>query len=246
MDAGPAAKSIETYRAYAAKEKRISLGYDIVSKNLSYASSLLGGFLFDSFNRTKSACTYEFHKKGSQATYALLLNKKWILQDGANFFYFPGLARDGIFGAGETFHPRLREVKASSPYHKDEQNRLGNDAISTNCVNFRGGEQRFKVNETLTDDEKSDIRKMMHFAMESAKFLIGAKIMSLNGEVFKVPNETAEAQAMIASQRLALQKMGESWIGDDWTAPEDESIEAGAAAESGSAGAAAAATAAVN
>lgn len=241
----PVAKAIETYRALA-QGKKDDLRGKSNSMDLSYASSLLGGLLFDSYNRRQGACTYAYHTKGTAFTYSLRLNKKWALQDGANLFHFNGLARDSIFEAGEIFHPRLRAVLPSSGYIDSDLRKTTvlNNSIPTGLVSFKEDMPAFKINDDLTDEKQNDIRTMMQFAMMYGKLLTRARIISMNGDVFSSPNETAEAQALIASHRLALQTMGKSWIGDDWTMSKGDFIEDRTGAESGSASAAAAASSA--
>ena len=59
------------------------------SKNLSYVDSLLAGYLFDSFNRKQSACSFVyFSQNPSTILYTLHLDKNWLFSRGVSIVHW--------------------------------------------------------------------------------------------------------------------------------------------------------------
>jgi hypothetical protein len=181
------------------------------TKDFSYATSLLGGVLYDSFNRTQSASSFVYYAKGAtNIVYTLMLDKKWTFGLGRNMFYFMhnGLYTDAIFGSQEAFHPRMLSVttitdenafdKKSSNYLGVYSNKIGLDP------NFPYGEFDVRANDEALRKATIIILQQL---VRNTEFLTHARIMALGKNVFNKPNETAEAQELIANQKLVLETL---------------------------------------
>jgi hypothetical protein len=179
-----------------------TIGAFLNTKNLSFADSLLSGFLFDSFNRGKSACSFVFYARDPKLTvYTLHLDKDWLFAKGNKLFYFPPrfLETDGIFGSGETFHPRLREVTPSSECKVED--------FKTMCTYSMIATDRLTIDtdslyQPLVDLDNEKL-KIAQFVLHANDALSQARIVSLDGEILKPESYPQKAKDMLRNQTEA-------------------------------------------
>ena len=108
--------------------------------SLSFSYSLLSGFLFDSDPET-GACTftYSFIHAYRPYTYALLVPRQWLYEEGYRMVYVPSSSLwRGVMQVGEGFHPRTRWMERG-----DEE--MGESVVVTVHTDWEGVESEDDV-----------------------------------------------------------------------------------------------------
>lgn len=178
-----------------------------MGKTLSYASSILGGYLFDSFNRSKGACTFAYYADNPNTiVYSLSFGRQWFFSTGKAFIHFPkgDLLTDAVLGSQELFHPRMRKVLPSSKLAVPELDFYSQ--ISTKSV-MKDELIKFDDNQYNIQIEDSTFKKEMsvcaHLFLEAAKFLDSSNVIFHNGILTAHANEK---ELSAAKNILKMQK----------------------------------------
>lgn len=184
-------------------------------KNISYATSLLSGLIFDSFLKKGGACSFAHYLlKQDDFFYALPLPKKWLYTIGNSIFHFNTTLQNlGIFGAGEVFHPRIRGINLCEGEYRDYQN-IFTSSIDFECFGRKKESFNFANEETIPEERyRQGMEKMSEYFLETLEFLSeNAKIIVMNGQFVDSQESSPEAIQMIANQKLAYEKLKEHLV----------------------------------
>lgn len=185
------AKGPSAWKAIHNLQQDIKENKSIQGMDFSYASSVLSGYLFDSFNQKKGACTFAFfHQKPEMTVYTLHLDKKWFFSRGHFLFHLPSLETDGIFGSGEKFHPRLRSILSSSP---SSFNNISWGACPSSCFEINVNFLPPALGELTPVREES--MKIFQYIFEANEVISQARVVSFKGEIVdhdRYPSEVTE------------------------------------------------------
>lgn len=200
-----AAVDAATYEMNTLKKKLGEEEPDFFSdttRRISYGTSVMGGFLRDSFNRSLSACTFVFYARGhAKFVYTLLLDKKWLLGEGKDFFHFDkqNLYTDPLFGYGESFHPQIRSLQIAPLSIATLYN-----VISSGNVAYDDKLPDIPV--AAKDEElKKDITIFTQYALKVAELLTHARIVFVGNKVLATANESEAAQSALSAQNDAYE-----------------------------------------
>lgn len=172
------------------------------TKNLSFANSILSGFLFDSFNRGKSACSFVFAKKYPHwLVYVLPLKKEYLFSNtGQTLFHVArGVSlTDGIFESQEVFHPRLRGMQFMAQ-PKEPINIWYSTTFSWTTKLAANPEQ--KVHKDICPFKLDENRQQyLRFISEALGILTRALIVRVDQEIPYLPNSTDIAKTIMSNQ----------------------------------------------
>ena len=172
----------------------------IETKDLSYGSSLLAGYLFDSFNRTQGACSFEYLSKKPETTaYTVHLDKDWLFSKGYHLFHLSSLETDGIFGRQEVFHPRLRSISPSSQMIERYKKLTSYSKIATDCIEM-GSSFSCQHLDGLTDARKDNI-KILEYVILANDILSQARVISFKGEILDTQEYSQEVGEILKNQK---------------------------------------------
>jgi hypothetical protein len=172
---------------------------------LSYAFSVLDGFLFDSFNKTTSACTYEFLVKHPEINvYSLAFEKSYLWGPvGKELMYLPkgALDTEGILGFGEVFHPRLRKGVYSRNLKVIPGQEYSYRHIYLTILSQTFNQEAHYTQTIQTSDPHQ--KNLFLFMLEVSHLLTQAKILSVKGQVEDPQTPSKEALDLLKAQRDA-------------------------------------------
>lgn len=206
----PQEGKVEVLDYFFDKSKRVDLEVLVETEQpyaLSFADSILGGFIYDGPSSAQSACTYDYvtGKKSQRFTYALSLEKKWQLHEGIKWISFPSLPQNiNVLGSGEKFHPKTKGLKGMYAGEKFEFSVF---KPHTALEQHLFSQIQWRMRERLNASEKTQRLYSYMCWMESQKSVFDRGLHLMTRDAKVVSESLPEAKQVLKNQHDVFQTL---------------------------------------